>query len=243
MTSTERPLPTVRIFSDFDGTITREDIGEELLRHFCTDSNIERVLEEWNKGNVDAVATYQRLYEGIPRLTEEMLDAFLSTFEIDPSFARFVDWCSEHAYPLIILSDGFDAYITRLLHRAGVEVEMRANRMRLGEGPPAVDFPYSDRRCPQVAHCKSNHVALLSQDEDLIVYIGDGSSDFEAAAYADMVFARGPLEGWCQEHNITFRRFYSFTTVRDILSALLDQKKLRPGKQARVLRRQLWSTG
>ncbi|MFA6234578.1 MAG: hypothetical protein WC824_10405, partial [Bacteroidota bacterium] len=136
-----------------------------------------------------------------------------------------------------------DAYISRLLQRVGVVAELRVNRMRLDGGVPALDFPYSDRRCPQLANCKSNHVALLSQDEDLIVYIGDGASDFEAAAYADMVFARGPLEGWCQEHNITFRRFYSFTTVREVLSALLDQRKLKAGKRARALRQQLWSTG
>ncbi|MBE0644236.1 MAG: MtnX-like HAD-IB family phosphatase [Bacteroidetes bacterium] len=243
VSSTDRPQPTVRIFTDFDGTVTREDVGEALLRHFSTDEDIDATLERWSRGEVNAAETYQRLYAAAPHLTESALDAFLVGFEIDPSFARFVDWCREHRYPLTVLSDGFDAYIERLLRRAAVEVEVKANRMRLGEGAPELDFPYTDRRCPQLAHCKSNHVALLSQDEDLVIYVGDGSSDFEAAGFADMVFARGPLENWCQEHNITFRRFYSFTTVRDILSALIDQRKLRPKKRAQVLRRQLWSTG
>jgi HAD superfamily phosphoserine phosphatase-like hydrolase len=243
MTLSKRPLPTVRIFTDFDGTVTREDVGDALLRHFCSEVNIVQVLEDWNRGEVNAVETYQRLYGAVPRLTEEMLDGFLSAYEVDPSFVRFVEWCRERAFPLVILSDGFDAYITRLLRRAGIEVELRANTMRLNNGVPELDFPYSDLRCPQLANCKSNHVALLSQDEDLVIYVGDGYSDFEAASYADLVFARGPLEGWCQEHNITFRRFYSLTTVLEVLSALIDQRKLRPGKRARVLRQQLWSTG
>ncbi len=235
--------PTIRIFTDFDGTITHEDVGEALLRRFCTETRIDELLDAWARGRVNAVDTYRHLYAGVPQLTGEMLDGFLEDYEIDPSFVRFVAWCAERAYPLVVLSDGFDAYIDRLLRRVGVRVETRINRMRLGSGSPDLEFPYSDPRCPQLANCKSNHVALLSRDEDLIVYVGDGSSDFEAASYADMVFARGALESWCQQHNITFRRFYSFTTVRDVLADLVERKKLRPGKRAQVLRRQLWLTG
>ncbi len=242
-TSNIRPQPTVRIYTDFDGTVTREDVGEALLRHFCTETRIDELLEKWERGEVNAAETYRRLYAGVPLLTQSMLDSFLQDFHIDPSFPRFVDWCASNDYPLTILSDGFDAYIDPLLRRAGVEVDVIANRMRLDGGAPEVEFPFTDPRCPQIGNCKSNHVALLSQDEDLVIYIGDGASDFEAAGYADLVFARGPLEGWCQEHNITFRRFYSFTTVRDVLSALIEQRKLRPRKRAQVLRSQLWSTG
>jgi 2-hydroxy-3-keto-5-methylthiopentenyl-1-phosphate phosphatase len=104
-------------------------------------------------------------------------------------------------------------------------------------------FPYYDPRCPDIAHCKSNHVALLARDEDIIVYAGDGSSDFEAAQYADMVFARGALETYCQEQNITFRRLYSFAAMRDQLDTMLQQKTLRKRKRAEVLRQQLWSSG
>ncbi len=238
-----RPAPTVRIFTDFDGTVTQEDIGAALLRHFCRDDRVDALLEKWDRGEVNAAETYRSLYAGVPALTGEMLDAFLENYEIDPSFPRFVEWCRLQEYPLTVLSDGFDAYIERLLHRGGVDVEVKANRMRLNGGAPELDFPYTDPRCPRIGNCKSNHVALLSQDDDLIVYIGDGSSDFEAAGFADLVFARGSLEAWCQEHNITFRRFYTFNTVRDILSDLIAARKLRPRKRAQVLRSQLWSTG
>jgi 2-hydroxy-3-keto-5-methylthiopentenyl-1-phosphate phosphatase len=238
-----RSSPTIRIFTDFDGTITHEDVGEALLRRFSTEARIDEVLEAWSRGRVNALETYRRLYAGVPRLTAEMLDRFLADVEIDPSFARFTTWCAERGYPLVIVSDGFDAYVERLLARAGVRAEMRVNRMRLGNGAPELEFPYADPRCPQLGNCKSNHVALLARDEDLIVYIGDGSSDFEAASYADLVFARGALETWCQEHNITFRRFYSFTTVREVLADLIERNKLRQRKRAQVLRSQLWSAG
>lgn len=238
-----RPSPTIRIFTDFDGTVTHEDVGKALLRRFSTEARIDEVLADWFRGAVDAVATYRRLYADMPGLTPEKLERFLADVEIDSSFPRFATWCTERGYPLVIVSDGFDAYIEPLLARVGVRAELRVNRMRLGNGAPELEFPYADPRCPQLANCKSNHVALLSRDGDLIVYVGDGSSDFEAASYADLVFARGALETWCQEHNITFRRFYSFTTVREVLSDLIERNKLRQRKRAQVLRSQLWSTG
>jgi 2-hydroxy-3-keto-5-methylthiopentenyl-1-phosphate phosphatase len=243
MTSAGAPAPTVRIYSDFDGTVTKTDIGDALLRHFCGEDLYLRVLDEWQSGSLTAVQCYRKLFAAIPRLTGEMLQDFLSVHEIDPTFPPFAQWCAQRGYPLLILSDGFDAYIEPLLRRAGVTVDFIANRLVPGENTPTVEFPYVDPRCPQLANCKSNHLLLRSRDEDLIVYAGDGSSDFEAAMYADFVFARGELEGWCQEQNISFRRFYSFATVQDALFMMIEQDRLRPRKRARVLRQQLWATG
>jgi 2-hydroxy-3-keto-5-methylthiopentenyl-1-phosphate phosphatase len=238
-----RPEPTIRVFSDFDGTVTDADIGDALLRDFCGEQLFAEVLRQWHDGACTAIEAYRRMFSAISHLTPSMLDEWLQVYSLDPSFARFVDWCARQAYPLMILSDGFDAYIHRMLESENLAVPFRANRLSLGDGAPHVDFPYADQRCPQHANCKSNHMLLHSQEEDLLVYIGDGTSDFDAAQYADLVFARGVLEHWCQEQNITFRRFYSFTTVREVLSELVDRRALRPGKRARVLRRQLWSTG
>jgi 2-hydroxy-3-keto-5-methylthiopentenyl-1-phosphate phosphatase len=239
----QRPRPTIRIFSDFDGTMMKEDVGDALLRQFCGEAHFERMLGLWRSGEISAVECYRRLFAAIPRLTPAMLEEFLTAFEIDPSFIRFAEWCTVREYPLLILSDGFDAYIEPLLRRAGADVEFLANRLRLTEESPVPEFPYADVRCPQLANCKSNHLLLRSQDEDIVVYIGDGTSDYEAAAFADVVFARGALETWCQEQNISFRRFYSFTTVQDVLFILIEQHKLHPRKRARVHRQQLWSTG
>lgn len=192
---------------------------------------------------MSAVECYTGLFSAVTRLTPDMLDSFLLPFEIDPAFVPFVHWCDERGFPLLIVSDGFDAYIEPLLRRAGVTVSFRANRLRLGATAPVPEFPYQDTRCPELANCKRTHLLLEAQDEDIVVYVGDGRSDFEAAALADVVFARGELERWCQEQNISFRRFYSFATVQDVLFMMIEQRLLRPRKRARVLRQQHWATG
>jgi HAD superfamily phosphoserine phosphatase-like hydrolase len=238
-----RPAPTVRIFTDFDGTLLTEDVGDRLLRRFCGAERYRQLLDQWRAGELTAVECYRGLFSGIDRLTPEMLEQFLTPFEIDPSFAPFVHWCEGRGFPLLIVSDGFDAYIDPLLRRAGVSVPHRANHLVLGDTAPIPEFPYQDASCPELANCKRTHLLLETQDEDIVVYVGDGRSDFEAATLADVVFARGALERWCQEQNISFRRFYSFTTVQDVLFMMIEQHRLRPRKHARVLRQQLWATG
>lgn len=237
------PEPTVRIFSDFDGTITDEDVGEDLFRHFCGDAAFEAIRAQWDSGALTAPEAYGRLCEAMGEIGTGDIRRFLERHAVDESFPRFVQWCAGEGFPLQVLSDGLDAYIFPLLEAAGVDVPVLCNRLEIRDGRARMHFPYYDGRCPEIAHCKSNHVALLSQDDDIIVYVGDGSSDFEAAQYADMVFARGALERYCQEQNITFRRFYTFAALRDQLATMLQQRTLRRRKRAEVLRRQLWSRG
>lgn len=237
------PAPTVRIFADFDGTVSVVDVGDALLRRFCGEDHYAAILDSWQEGRLTAPECYRALFDAVPRLTAEMLEDFLADHAIDETFPRFASWCASKDYPLMILSDGFDAYIEPLLRKAGVTAVYRANRLFLGDGGPRPEFPHHDPYCPQLANCKRNHMLLQSRDEDLIVYIGDGSSDFDAASYADMVFARGTLEHWCQQQNITFRRFSSFATVQDALSTMIAEGKLRPRKRARIRRQQLWATG
>ncbi len=237
------PEPTVRIFSDFDGTISPRDIGEELFRFLCGDREFEETIERWRSGALSGVEMYRRLARTASPFTDGQLQEFLQPFRVDATFPGFVKWCDEKGYPLTILSDGFDAYIGRVLEKDGLSVPLRCNRMTFEGTKLLLEFPFADERCPRLGNCKANHVALMSRDEDLIVYIGDGRSDFEAAALADLVFARGSLETHCQEENITFRRFYDFNDVRIVLSTLLGQGTLRRRKRAEVLRKQLWMSG
>ncbi|MDT8325614.1 MAG: MtnX-like HAD-IB family phosphatase [Bacteroidota bacterium] len=237
------PEPTVRIFTDFDGTITPTDVGEELFRHFCGDATFERIRGRWSEGVLTAPEAYGQLSAAMGEISAAEITRFLGSHAVEESFPRFVHWCAAMDFPLYVLSDGADAYILPLLEAAGVDVPVLCNRLEIREGRARMYFPYFDRRCPEIAHCKSNHVALLSRDEDVIVYVGDGSSDFEAAQYADLVFARGTLERYCQEQNITFHRFYTFAAMRDQLANMLHQNTLRRRKRAELRRQQLWSAG
>jgi 2-hydroxy-3-keto-5-methylthiopentenyl-1-phosphate phosphatase len=237
------PAPTIRIFVDFDGTISPQDVGADLFRRLCGDAVFDTITGRWLAGEFGGVEMYRLLAAAAAPANESILEEMLNEYDIDPAFPAFVQWCGTHGYPVTILSDGFDAYIDPMLARHGLRLPVCCNTLRFEQGSVSMDFPFSDERCPRTANCKANHVALLSRDEDIVVYAGDGRSDFEAAAMADLVFARGVLETHCQKENITFRRFSTFNDVRIILSGLISQSKLRRRKHAELMRRQLWSSG
>lgn len=237
------PHSTVRVFVDFDGTVTRRDVGDELFRRLCSDEAFNSIIARWECKDLTGPEMYDALCSASRAMHETEFEQFLSEHEVEASFGAFVQWCESRSYPLIILSDGCDAYIEPLLRRAGLHVEYKCNTLRFENGFPRMQYPFFDPRRPMLANCKSNHIALSSRDDDIIVYVGDGRSDFEAACYADMVFACGVLETYCQEKNITFRRFGNFHDVRLVLSDMIDGFRLRHRMRARLLRRQLWLEG
>lgn len=233
----------IRIYCDFDGTIVREDVGDKFFEHFSGP-------EMWadNKlycdGEIPSDELYRRNIARIGAISQQDVDAFCAEYSVDPTFVTFTGWAEEQGFPLMIVSDGFDAYIEPLLARAGLAVPYVANAFRItADGKPKVAFPHRYPDCTCSANCKRNHVLLNSADEDYIVYVGDGRSDFCPARYSDLVFARGTLETYCQEDNISFRRFDSFDDVRNVIETLTAKKRLRKPKRAELLRKSVWMSG
>jgi 2-hydroxy-3-keto-5-methylthiopentenyl-1-phosphate phosphatase len=209
----------IRIFTDFDGTVTRGDVGDALFERFGGDTSVKAV-EEYREGSLSAVGCFQAECAACGEVDERQFDAFLESRTIDDTFPEFVRWCRDRGYPLMILSDGMDAYIARILSRHGLAgVEVRANHLDLtpAPSPGAVtfvpSFPYTDEECDRCACCKRNQMLTASADEDIIVYIGEGYSDRCPAGYADLVFAKDDLLRWCRENSVGC---YEYTSFRDV---------------------------
>ena len=80
-------------------------------------------------------------------------------------------------------------------------------------------------------------------DDDVLVYVGDGFSDFCPVQYADVVFARDRLIGWCQERNISFQEFRDFDDIAMKLGKVLQRRIIRKPHRAALLRKALWMQG
>jgi 2-hydroxy-3-keto-5-methylthiopentenyl-1-phosphate phosphatase len=123
-------------------------------------------------------------------------------------------------------------------------VEFCANTFTLdADGRASISLPYRDEACERCGTCKRNQMLVRSADSDVIVYIGDGVSDFCAAAHADLVFAKGALETHCREENISYRRFRGFDDVRSDLTMLSAKRALRRPRRAVLNRQAVWSSG
>ena len=245
----------IKIFIDFDGTITRQDVGDAMFEEFGGRKSLEAV-SEYRAGTLSAVECFRRECEACGELDKEALDAFLDRQEIDPSFIEFVTFARSRGIECFIVSDGMDYYISRILQRHGAgDVQFFANSLSLVpvDGSSRVrlspSFPFRDEVCDRCACCKRNHMLTLSGDDDVIVYIGEGYSDRCPVRYADAVFAKDDLLKYCQQENISFFEYASFADVTVRLESLLSNRsgdgRSIPGKRRRaeLARRQLYIGG
>ncbi len=216
----------IRIFTDFDGTITRRDVGDAFFEHFGGARSTEAV-KEYRAGNISAVECFRRECAACGTVGLSALHEFIDREEIDESFGEFAGFCRAKQFALTVVSDGMDYYIARILRRHGLgDVPVHANTLEL---VPAGDperftlvprFPNRDEICDRCASCKRNYLITTSADDDIIVYVGEGYSDTCPAGFADIVFAKDELGKFCRDENISFFEYRSFTDVTGRLSAM-----------------------
>lgn len=218
------------IFSDFDGTIAQNDVGDMLFKTFGNWPVCEKLVQLWLRGEISSRECMER--EAVTtRLTREQLDAFCDAQTLAPGFIEFAEFCRQRNWPLIVLSDGLDYYIQRVLLRYGLDLPVLANHLEFV--PPdriALSFPYFESRrlfrkkmnCRdgQCGNCKGYHVRRLAKSGERIVYIGDGYSDRCGAREADLVFAKRDLAKWCKENQIAYWNFDDFTQLLKLLATL-----------------------
>ena len=242
---------SLKIFCDFDGTVTVDDVGENFFHTFGNEE-IPKILDDLYAGRIMPRECYDREFAVLQGLTLSSCEDFISKQTIDPHFREFTEWCREQKIDFWILSDGFDFYIGRILERFELaNIPFLSNHLAMsapvhgyaGDLHVEPKFPFTDSECDQCANCKRNHMLTLSGDDDIIVYVGDGISDRCPARYADIVFAKGRLVKYCQEENITYFEYRTFRQVIDRMKDLTGRKRLKKRREAEMHRRDLFKQG
>jgi 2-hydroxy-3-keto-5-methylthiopentenyl-1-phosphate phosphatase len=63
-------------------------------------------------------------------------------------------------------------------------------------------------------------------EDDLLIYIGDGASDFCPVEKCDLIFAKGKLSKYCNENNIPHYNFHNFFDIMSIFNKMFIQKTI-----------------
>jgi 2,3-diketo-5-methylthio-1-phosphopentane phosphatase len=208
------------IFCDFDGTLAQNDVGDLLFKNFANWPECEKLVQQWLRGEISSRECLQR-EAATARLTREQLDAFCDEQAITPGFHEFAEFCRRKNWPLIVLSDGLDYYIQRVLSRHGIDLPIFANHLEFV--PPnhiTISFPYFEHSCGKCGNCKGYHLRRLAKPDERMVYIGDGYSDRCGAREADLIFAKRDLAKWCMENQITYWHFDDFTQLLKLFATL-----------------------
>ncbi|MBB3594849.1 2,3-diketo-5-methylthio-1-phosphopentane phosphatase [Rhizobium sp. BK529] len=226
----------MQLFSDFDGTISIQDVTDVVLSCFA-EPEWEDIEQQWKDGLIGSAECMHRQI-ALVRASRRELDAILDTVAIDVGFLAFRDYCRINGLALTIVSDGVDYFIRHVLMRNGItDLPVVANLLHcnLVDGRES----YSLAPAPNSAGCSSSSgvckCRVVSGTEPQ-VYIGDGRSDFCVAGRADLVFAKDNLADYCSDKNIPFIAFDNFADLLSRMKAVIPSiaRQRRAALQSKI---------
>lgn len=208
----------IKVFCDFDGTITTRDTVDILLTELA-DPSWEEVEEEWVQGKIgsrECMAKQIPLIRGGWSKIREILDELT----VSEGFAEFVDWCRDRLIPIAVVSDGLDRVIEYILDKHRIRVD-RIYANHLVESQSG-DFTLQFSPRPRLAGCQSGVckcqiAGQAAAYKTIRVVIGDGRSDFCWSKEADLLFAKGKLIEYCNSQLIPNNPFENFFQVKESL--------------------------
>jgi 2-hydroxy-3-keto-5-methylthiopentenyl-1-phosphate phosphatase len=230
-----------KVFTDFDGTITKTDVGDAVFRRFGNSEEVEKITINLLSAKISAKQSWIDLCNSVPLISSKELDEFIDTIEIDPTFSEFIDFCSKNNIEHFILSDGFDYYIERILKREKLShLKYYSNHLTIENNRLIPSFPYLDINFEKTANCKRNHIINHSGDDEFTIFIGDGNSDKDTIRFCDFIFAKDDLMKYCEKERITYFPFNDFNDVSARIEKLMSKKRLKKRHQSELNRKHVY---
>jgi 2,3-diketo-5-methylthio-1-phosphopentane phosphatase len=204
----------MQVWFDFDGTISRQDVLDELVIRYSRNESWKLVEERWKAGLIGSEECLREEFL-LLNISDPELHAFIDQVEIDPGFIPLIELLRQNHVPFAILSDGIEKFIRRILnnHQVG-DVEIKANRIARRQNQLHLVCPHRQEHClSAAAHCKCTSAMTLRMAQRKTIYIGDGRSDICPARQADVVFAKGVL---AHELSLQQRPFIAYSSLHEI---------------------------
>ncbi|MEE9269943.1 MAG: MtnX-like HAD-IB family phosphatase [Candidatus Krumholzibacteria bacterium] len=222
----------IAVLCDFDGTVAREDVGHLLFSTFADEALTGPVVERWKRGEISSRECLEH-EASLAEVSPEELDRFINRRKLDPYFKDFVDFARRRHIEVVIVSDGLDHYVEKMLIRSGLgELEYYANALHFNGEKLAVSFPYYDLRdCRDCGNCKTHHLERYKKAGYYTVYVGDGLSDRCPCTYSELVFAKGDLLDFCKANDVDHVEFKNFRDVeRELVQRFVLNESLHEGE-------------
>ncbi len=212
------------VFIDFDGTITSNDVGYEMFRKF-TRAATEPLVQSYRRGEINSLECLSRECDIWNAASPDMNEvySYLDSQNLRDGFQGFLRTLENWQIKPLILSEGFDFYIDRVLAAHGfLHLERITNIARVDDGRLIPRFPFNQLGCRECSNCKGYHINRLRPALSAAVYIGDGHSDLHASQMADIVFARSHLRELLGETGRTFISYDSFDDIVNEMTIILQ---------------------
>jgi len=202
------------VFCDFDGTISRADIGKHIMARVPT-PGWEQLDAQYDAGEIGSRECVSSQWELVER-DEAKVRAAVAEVELDATFEPFLDALWTVGAEVAIVSDGFGFYVQEYADRLGVDCYTN----QVDWDAWVLTHPFEDRRCAcsSCGTCKQSPIKDAKRRGRITVMIGDGTSDRKAALLADIIFAKDALARWCDQAGVAYLPFDRLSDVhRELL--------------------------
>ena len=220
------------IICDFDGTITVQDVTDEILSKFADPSWCD-VGGLYSNGIISHAEMNKR-FVALLRATPTELKSFLiETIQLRNGFTDFVNSCKELGILLIIVSSGWDFYIRASIKEAifinnldeiftfeKFSIPVISNHIFFNKINHKwhLKLPWNSHSCKISSPCKGIIVRLLKEKGiNSITSIGNSETDICMVQESNQVFATDSLIDICIRNSIAFQEFKSFAEINKTL--------------------------
>ena len=204
--------------SDFDGTITEQDVSYLLLDKFA-DGNWRQILADYQEGKIPVGGFTSRAFAMVKADRQTLVDFLLSSdqIKIRPGLPELSAFCAANGLELIIVSNGLKLYIETILVKLNLR-NIKVFAARSHFNPDGMEVKYIGPDGKQVdTGLKGLYTELFLEDGYRVIYLGNGPSDFPAARQAHHVFATAELLEICKEKNLDCT---PFNDLHDVIKGL-----------------------
>lgn len=198
------------VLTDFDDTAAAQNVAELLLQQFGHPS-WEDVRQRFRDGQLTLKEYQEITFRDIEADAPAMAQYVNENANFRPHFRELWHYCRDNGIPMAIVSQGLDFYIEALLDKEGLTgVPVYAVNTRFTPQGITYQYNYTHPGKEELGNSKGLVVDQFRRRGHYVFFAGDGSSDFEAAERADVVFAHRTLARHCSDQNIPFREFKDF---------------------------------
>ncbi|MCX7991768.1 MAG: MtnX-like HAD-IB family phosphatase, partial [Proteobacteria bacterium] len=198
------------IVSDFDGTVNRFDIGNKITRSLLTSEEFKFIEKSYKSRKINNFEIYEKYLAPLISKDGHNLSEIINRYLCQTDgFIDFANFTKNKEYDLLILSDGFDIYISAFLEKYNLNIPFYANRIIKTESGYDVIFPNKTEDCEKCGTCKSEIIKNLNKKYEEIIYVGDGISDICPSDTVDVFFAKRSIFKEINNKNKFY--FYNFS--------------------------------
>lgn len=204
------------VISDFDGTITRRDVGDFLLLHFKLVKKKE--IDLGYELNVPVEKWMTKYFSRIGKIKKDLIEKAVKK-HISPRhlFRETALFCRRKKIPFEVVSGGVDLYANPFFQKEKLKMKTFFGSCRTKKGKAEIRYPYL--KGISLSQFKKSRVEFYKKKGYTVIFCGDAPNDVPAAMTADIAFASRFLPSLLESKKVPYRRLIHFGPVLKILKS------------------------